>query len=128
MIKISIDEASGFDILSIYDVKINKSENEEKVKKNRELFSLLYQELSAYIPRIADIIESEEYKNLYIANSETFDMVALAKEDKVLASDVDRSNHKRYIAKMKLQQKHFSDTPLQETKTGYEKYGHNKTI
>jgi hypothetical protein len=122
MIKISLDEGYIFDILSIYELKINKSDTIEKKNQNIENYSNLKSEIvdQIGIGLFDTIIESEEYKKLYTANSDTFDVVDKAKTDEVLASMVDKCNHVRYICKQNIQVKFFNKK-LSETKIGYEK-------
>jgi hypothetical protein len=129
MIKISIDESSAFDILSIYQLKISNSETEEKRMLNESNFTDLYTELSRQLSTdlLTSILTSDEYKNLLAANLETFLVVDKAKTDEVLASEVDKKNYKRFICKKNLQVRFFKND-LSETKTGYEKYGNNKQI
>lgn len=132
MIKISIDESSAFDILSIYQLKSIYSETEEKRQQNLQNIKELSDELIEQIGELKfnEVIESEEYIKLYIANMDTFEMVDKAKTDEVPASAVDYANHQRYLCKSEIQ-KRFFNTNLSETKTGYEKlknYGNNTTI
>ena len=122
MIKISIDEGSAFDILSIFEVKIEKSDTDVKKQRNKDNFKFLYDEICCQLGEEMTqcILNSDEYSQLVNENRKTFDVVDKAKTDDCLASDVDRANYGRYLSKGKLQMKFFNRT-LTETKTGYEK-------
>ena len=66
------------------------------------------------------IMSSDQFDKLYSANEVTFNAVDAAKEDKVLASEVDKTNYHRMLAKKELQ-KYFFGNNIQEVKVGYEK-------
>ena len=121
MLKISIDEGSAFDLLSICQIKINKSEGPNKVicKNN---FDILKNEIVSQISpvKFKKIVGSLEYRNLLKANKHTFNVVDKAKYDKVLASEVDKKNYQRYLCKTKLQSRFFN-TKITEIKIGYRK-------
>ena len=110
MLKISLDEGYVFDILSISQVKIIKSSNENKQKLIHN-----YQELSKEIINqigldlYSDIVASKEYQELRDANEKTFDLVDQVKNDKGLAKLVDDSNYSRYQKKVALQNKFFNN-------------------
>jgi hypothetical protein len=119
MLKISLDEGYVFDILSISQVKIIKSSNENKQKLVHN-----YQELSKEIINqigldlYSDIVASKEYQELRDANEKTFDLVDQVKNDKGLAKLVDDSNYSRYQKKVALQNKFFNNE-VKEVKIGY---------
>jgi len=119
MLKISLDEGYVFDILSISQVKIIKSSNENKQK-----LVYNYQELSKEIINqigldlYSDIVASKEYQELRDANEKTFDLVDQVKNDKGLAKLVDDSNYNRYQKKTALQNKFFNNE-VKEVKIGY---------
>jgi hypothetical protein len=114
MIDICVDEAYAFDYYSIFHLKydenhIPKSSIEIISKKiTEQIGSTLFTE----------IINSQEYKNLYEANKKTFDAVDKAKTNQVTAQYVDQCNYGRMIAKKDLQ-KRFFNTELIEKKIGY---------
>ncbi len=118
-IKCSLDIGSWFDILAIYNVKINKCTGRKKVQ-NQENFKKLAAEIENQIGKLKfnNIIESDEYSELYDANLKTFKMVELAQKDDGLAKQVDVSNYSRFLKKKALQ-KRFFDSEVKETKVGY---------
>lgn len=116
MVNLLVDEAFAFDYLAILKLKADKGYIDKKsIKRN---FDHLKQQIGEKL--FNTIIESDQFKKLYDANSVTFDAVDAAKEDKLLASEVDKTNFFRMLAKTELQ-KHFFNTDLQEVKIGYER-------
>jgi hypothetical protein len=119
MIKVSIDEGSAFDMLSIIAVKSQKQLKPDKDLEN--LFNLLYSEIMLQIgpQKIRDVIDSQEYRELIETNAKIFTLVDEAKHDRVAASLVDRVNHQRYLLKKAIQNRFFTEE-LTEKKFGYE--------
>jgi hypothetical protein len=116
MIKISVDEAYAFDYYSIIFLK---KENGVNVDKSINIIKNdIIQQIGLEL--FNEIINSNEYNNLYMANKKTFDAVDKAKTDSVLASYVDECNYFRMMNKKDLQNKFFSNE-LVETKIGYDK-------
>jgi len=116
MVNLLVDEAFAFDYIAILKLKADKGYiKKEEIDQN---FNHLKEQLGEDLFNI--IIDSEEFKKLYDANSVTFDAVDAAKEDKLLASEVDKTNYFRMLAKKELQN-NFFNTELQEVKIGYEK-------
>jgi hypothetical protein len=122
MIKISLDEAYVFDLLSILDLKRNKSAKKEDNQKHIENYNNLYDEISEQITDIKmhQIIKSQEYKDLIDINTKVFDLVDLGKEREGLTRITAMANYDRFILKNKLQKKFFQN-PLKEVKIGYDK-------
>ena len=122
MIKISLDEAYVFDLLSILDLKRNKSTKKEDNQKHIENYNNLYDEISEQITDIKmhQIIKSQEYKDLIDINTKVFDLVDLGKEREGLTRITAMANYDRFILKNKLQKKFFQN-PLKEVKIGYDK-------
>jgi translation elongation factor P/translation initiation factor 5A len=116
MLKITLDEGYIFDILAVINVKIGQSSGFVKTKLVNS-FTDLSSEIKDQIGEIKfnKIIISDEYKDLFQTNKEVFHLIDLAKQDKVLASEVQVSNHKRFLAKSKLQNKFF-DGEISEVK------------
>ena len=118
MITLIVDESYAFDFLSILEVKY-------EYKKLPQLAGSILQckaHLKEQLKDLFDVImQSNEYKNLYEANKNTFKVVDLAKTDDVKASDVDYSNLLRCQARNQLQEKFFS-SKNSEVKFGYERY------
>tara|TARA_R100001163_G_scaffold41186_1_gene31162 strand:+ start:4248 stop:4604 length:357 start_codon:yes stop_codon:yes gene_type:complete len=116
MVNLLVDEAFAFDYIAILKLKADKGYiSEESIEQN---FNHLREQIGSDL--FDTIINSNQFKKLYDANSVTFDAVDAAKEDKMLASEVDKTNYFRMLAKTELQ-KHFFETDLQEVKIGYER-------
>ena len=117
MIKISLDEAYVFDILSILDLKTTKNSDEDFVRKNLKNFLNLSNEIIEQIgqEKYDEIINSDEYKNLFMQNSRTFDLVDESRTDTGLAKIVLEANNVRYDCKNALQ-KRFFNVELSEVK------------
>lgn len=122
MIKISLDEAYVFDLLSILDLKTAKSIGKEDKQKHIENYNNLHDEISEQITdlKMHQIIKSQEYKDLVDINTKVFDLVDLGKEQEGLARTTAMANYDRFILKNKLQNKFFKN-PLKEVKIGYDK-------
>ena len=116
MIKISLDEAYVFDILSIYQVKINNFAGEKLLTTKQAMIDLTH-EIIEQIGQLKfdDIISSDEYKNLVSANQCVFDLVDIVKQDDGLAKKTDDANYERYLKKIELQKKFF-ENDLKEMK------------
>lgn len=110
MIKISLDEAYVFDILSILDLKTTKNSDPEIVSKNLKNYLNLSDEIISQIglEKYNEIINSEEYKNLFTQNSRTFDLVDESRNDTGLAKIVLEANNVRFDCKNALQRKFFN--------------------
>jgi hypothetical protein len=117
MITISLDESYVFDILSIYQVKKIKSPDNPIHANN---FDRLYSEIELQIgtDKISEILSSEEFINLFEANSKTFDLVDLVKQDPCKGKELDDCNYNRYLKKIALQEKFFC-SKITELKIGY---------
>lgn len=115
MIKISLDEAYVYDILSIYAIKIENSEGEKR-QKSLDSFNKLSQEIQKQIgeDKHHSIINSSAYFDLKQANREVFDFVDRAGETS-LSKQTAEANYKRYIKKVELQTKFF-DNQITEVK------------
>ena len=122
MIKISLDEAYVFDLLSILDLKTAKSIGKEDNQKHIENYNNLHDEISEQITdlKMHQIIKSQEYRDLVNINTKVFDLVDLGKEQEGLARTTAMANYDRFILKNKLQKKFFKN-PLKEVKIGYDK-------
>jgi len=66
-----------------------------------------------------EITKSREYQELYEANNILFDMVDLAKDNKVKAKEVDDFVYIRFQKKVALQSKFFPEKEFGEQKYGY---------
>lgn len=124
MITLKVDESYAFDYLAILLVKYDCSKNEMLLSQAENCIDHLKDQLGKKV--VDEILESEEFKLLEKTNKETFRLVDLAKTDKCLASDVDKSNYHRCLARNKLQEKFFKSKTT-EIKLGYELYSSEKT-
>jgi len=116
MLKISLDEAYVFDMLSVFDVKIVNLSG-EKLAKTLEKMSDMIEEVVDQIgkDKYQEIISSTEYEQMVEANQKVFELIDKSKFDDGLAKITDDANYERHIAKMALQ-KRFFDTELTEVK------------
>ena len=82
MIKISLDESYVFDLLSIYEVKIDCSLDDNKKNKLQTSYELLVSEIIDSIGNslYESIISSPEYAQLKQSNKIVFDLVDRAHE------------------------------------------------
>jgi len=117
MIKVSLDEAYIFDLLSILDLKKDKSKNIESYNTHIENYHNLYLEIlnQIGIEKLTEILNSEEYKELKETNIKVFDLVDIGLKDDGLAGKTAKENYQRFILKNKLQKKFFKNN-LKETK------------
>ena len=116
MLKISVDEAYVFDMLSVFDVKL-KNLTGEKLLKTIEKYSDMKEEVVEQIgkDKYDQIVSSLEYQKMVYANQRVFDLIDESKNDTGLAKLTDDANYDRHVAKMDLQ-KRFFDTDLTEVK------------
>lgn len=116
MIKISLDEAYVFDILSIFEIKISKFTGEKLIKTLDSMIVLKEEIVNQIGQDLFDrIISSDVYKNLLDANENVFNLVDKAANSDGLAKMVDKANHERYIYKQDLQSTFFN-SEITETK------------
>lgn len=109
MLKISLDEAYVFDLLSIYEVKYENSMGDKKdILKNSivKLSNEIIEQIGEFL--FYEIIKSEEYENLKSSNKLVFTLVERANETK-LSKLTAESNYQRYVHKTNLQNKFFID-------------------
>jgi hypothetical protein len=112
MLNLTVDEGYAYDFLSIIDVK--KTKKLCSVKLFNEYSKQI--ELQVGTDLHNQIINSKEYLKCVSVNEEIFNMVDLAKCDKVLASTVHKLNYDRYLYKLKLQKKWFPKSKITEKK------------
>jgi copper homeostasis protein CutC len=110
VIKISVDEAYVFDMLSIFDVKIKKLSG-EKLALTLEKFSDMVEEVIDQIgkEKFDQIYTSNEYKELVEANQRIFDLVDESQKIEGMAKVTDDANFARHLKKMNLQKAHFNN-------------------
>ena len=117
--KITLPEGYIFDILSIYQIKLFKFQEDSIHLSN---FNNLLNEIKSEIgnDKTLQVMESQEYFDLVAANLATFELVDAVKTEPCLGKEVDASNYKRFLAKKDLQEKWF-DSNYSEVKVGYNK-------
>lgn len=113
MININVSESFAFDFLSIYEVKKDKNLSKLSAQNFTDCRNFIITQLGELYWNIFD---SEEYKELYESNKRLFELVELAKDDKVKASEVDRGVIDRWNKKKALQDKFFPESELNEQK------------
>jgi hypothetical protein len=111
---ISVSLGYLFDFISIYDVKLKKKPSKLAHNNYEEAKKDAISQLGATV--FHQIILSSEYVNLFLINERLFDLVELAKDDLVRASDVDRMVIERWNAKKKLQDRFSPDSKMNEEK------------
>jgi hypothetical protein len=122
MIKVTIDEASAFDMLSILEIKLMgeyKIDNAKKKKLN-ENYELLKGELIEEIgeDKFNEILDSEEYRLLLASNNIVFKMIDKVKESKARETQtskiVQSMNDDRFRWKGNLQNAFFNNKLIEQ--------------
>lgn len=106
MITIPVDEAYGFDYLSIQQVKKSDTEMQIAFHLKGQVGSILFNK----------IMQSKEYSDLYDANLNLFNCVEQARYGIISAKELDDANMQRHYAKKALQKAFFTEE-LTELKT-----------
>lgn len=111
MISLPLSEAEAFDYLSILQVKVDRGMDA----------ATRYSEIARAIEGngvvLEEILMSPAYWDLYRANSICFDAIERAHADTISAAEVQRINHKRFLAKRALQERFWPHAPLAERKS-----------
>jgi hypothetical protein len=110
MLRISLDEAYVFDLLSIYQVKIDNAPD-QKLDQLKKTYEVLSNEIIDQIGQelFSKIISSIEYYELIKINQIVFDLVDRANETQLSKLTAD-ANYQRYIKKIELQNEFFKNT------------------
>ncbi len=109
MIKVSLDEAYVFDLLSIYSVKIeysDESKKEDSLKNYKNLCEEIQNQIGKKL--FDEILKSEQYKNLKQSNQVVFKLVERANENELSKLTAD-ANYDRYLKKIELQNRFFKN-------------------
>jgi hypothetical protein len=122
MIKVTIDEASAFDMLSILEIKLIGEWRMEQAKKKKlnENYELLKGEIIEQIgeDKYNEILDSEEYRFLLASNNVVFQMIDKVKESKAreaqTAKVVQSMNDDRFRLKSKLQTQFFNNKLIEQ--------------
>lgn len=112
MILLPVSEAYAFDHLAILFVKQQHGIVDHEYRE--AVISSLESSLGEAYQRA---LNSELFHLLYEANLLVWDMVDKATRDECRASEVDAANHKRYLAKLALQQRFWPASALTERKS-----------
>lgn len=103
MIKVTLDEAAAFDMLSILDIKFIRTDSQYIDMLNDLINSIGYQ-------LVIDILGCSEYKALATANRKIFKYVDQLNAGKDMSAlVVHQANMERYTAKKAIQTKFFSN-------------------
>lgn len=118
-INFELDTAEVYDRLSILEVKKAHCKDvaisQSLAEQCLDIMNLLNIELGYDNAR--QVYLSSEYKKLYLANYEIFELIDKLKSEDISPKDVDSKNYLRYSAKKALQEKFFGE--LEEIKLGY---------
>lgn len=118
MIKLELDEGFCFDLLSIAEVKFDKTRKESASDNFFKIRTQIMNQIgneNTYL-----ILDSKEYDALYSCNAQIFDLVdEIKKNPTLLASIIDDMNYKRFELKKILQDKFFPQNKFSEQKIGY---------
>lgn len=105
MIKVTVDEAAAFDMLSILEIKGYKSD--PSLQQYEKALDDLINQLGYF--KVLDVIRSNEYKELVKANRQVFDYVdVMSSGDCICGLVVHEANMQRYALKKQLQAKFFN--------------------
>lgn len=117
MIKITVDEAFAYDLLSITAIKAGVDRT--TMSRVLVLADQIVEQVTFEVHET--VIASPEYRDLRAANQRVFDLINLYKTRGELVGDakaIDMANLDRYRAKQALQTRFFG-TELTERKLGY---------
>lgn len=116
MIKLSVDEGAAFDMYSILRIKLSKVVSASTLESINRMQSEIKDAIGAAC--FTEILSSEQYGQLIETNAKLFDLIdALKTQGR--QDPVDQLNYQRYQGKGAIQ-KAFFNTPLTETKIGYD--------
>lgn len=112
MILLQVDEAYAFDYLSILELKKDLYPSNKK----NDAFELCRNFLSKQLKNFEQIYASNEYKNLYMINKKTFELVDLVRnnDSSITAKQVDDANMERFYKKEILQKRFFASQLTEE--------------
>lgn len=114
MIHLAVSEAYSLDYYAILMVK--ESHKIPGTKAEMERWQKSFNCQSWKVP-LYQVEESDEFKELLLANHQVWDLVGKAGKNQCLASEVDAANQRRYAAKKALQKRFWPNEPLTEKKS-----------
>jgi len=106
-----------FDYLSILGVKVDKTDNKSVLVDYIVCCNDLRNQIGDQ--KFDEILASNEYIELYNANSHLFDLVDAIKTDKDLGQALDAQVFVRWQKKKALQEKFYPESVYSELKVGY---------
>lgn len=113
MIKVSVDAAAAFDMLSILQIKYNNNPKKSTKQNILRLTNELKEQLG--LDKVENILFSKQYADLKRANEVLFNIVnKLERGEHMPAIYVNNLNKERYIAKNQLQDIFFSNKLTEE--------------
>lgn len=126
MIKIEVDEAYAYDVLSILYVKAEKQYDYDAIRK--DVYAPFFK-MNGYIEEQLNnvhfqVMASKQFANLVAVNKSIFEFLEDIKKREPLREDaikIDGLNYQRYLCKQELQEKFFPKQKLTEQKIGYDK-------
>lgn len=112
-----VDAAYFYDFISILSIKYDRFGDKKVLDDYIECANVMKGIIGE--SKFNEITKSKEYQELYDANNILFDMVDLAKLNKVEAKEVDDFVYIRFQKKIALQRKFFPEKEFGEVKYGY---------
>jgi hypothetical protein len=112
VISIKVDLGYAFDYLAILEIKKDMN------LLNKGIYSSFIEDLKITVGEqlFLQILDSQEYKELKESNLKTFIAVDMAKDNKILASEVNDCNYQRFQKKQQLHNKFCEETMKIEIK------------
>lgn len=106
-----------FDLLSIHGVKHDKTGIPEALEDYKQCCADLRNQIGDEM--FENMLHSNEYLELYEANSYLFDLVDAIKTDKSIGQALDAQVYVRWQKKKVLQEKFYPESKYSEIKVGY---------
>lgn len=116
-LQLEVDIGYYWDFYSILAVKCDRTEDKEVLKQYDRCQDNLIKQIG--YKKFIEIFKSKQYEDLYDVNDHLYQMVDLAKENKVTAKAVDDLVIERWRKKKALQEKFFPENTYSEKKFGY---------
>lgn len=114
---LEVDAGYYVDYLTILGVKVDRTENKDVLTQYDRCQQKLIEQIG--YKKFVEIFKSKEYEDLYDVNDQLYQMVDLAKENKVTAKQVDDLVIERWRKKKALQEKFYPESEYSEIKVGY---------
>jgi len=111
-INLKVDIAYAIDFLSILEVKLNKLNDKVSLSNFNDQKKFLSNQIDFCL--FEQILNSQEYKELYETNKIIWESIDLIKTGNITAKHIDDLNYQRWILKNKLQSKFFNHTTSEQ--------------